>query len=124
MITRLAWITCVALLCACAAERPIVDGGTGQFADAARSWVGADVNDMIRAWGQPTSQSSASPGNEGLVHWSVLGNRGGAADSSPAGSRCIVDAYTAADGTISRVEVTSRSCDDRFASRMHLLRRP
>ena len=124
MMTRLGWITCVALLTACAAERTDVDRNNGEFTAAAQSWVGADVNDMIRVWGKPTSQSSASPGKEGLVHWSVLGYRGGSAGSSPAGSRCIVDAYTAADGTISRVEVTSRGCDEKFASRMHLLRRP
>ena len=111
-------------LCACTAGREVTEA-PGPFGSAARSWVGASVDEMIAVWGPPQGLLNAKGGDEpGFAHWrSGQRSSGSPGASQTRTSRCAIDAYFQQDRIIRRVEVSGRKCDERYAERIDLLTR-
>ncbi len=110
-------IACIGLF-ACSASAPVAPD---TFTQAATSWEGAPVEDMIRTWGPPASQSEATERRLGLTHWRSYAVSGGIGTGGDRGRRCQVNAYTDATGIIERVEVNSTNCDEYFGDRLDAL---
>ena len=91
------------------------------FTQAATSWEGAPVADMIRVWGPPASQREATNGRSGLTYWRSYGLSGGIGGAGDTHRRCQISAYTDAAGIIERIEVNSNNCDRYFGDRLNAL---
>lgn len=83
---------------------------------AAVSWVGAPVDDMVSAWGEPNNLNvEPTEYSDGVMRW--RSTRRPDASSRIGGSSlhtCIVEAYYGPDGTVKRVETMTTSCDDLY----------
>ena len=93
------------------------------FRAAAISWVGAPLDEMISAWGEPAEAIiEAAPGRNGLVRWRATNSVGKPGQHTP-GYRCIVEARYGLDRTILRVDTISHNCDDQLAEALDGLTR-
>ena len=119
MKTILAGLACFSVL-GCAAAGP---NGADTFTEAATSWEGAPVADMIRVWGPPASESEATENRLGLTYWRSYALSGGIGTGGDRGRRCQISAYTDAAGTVQRIEVNSANCDRYFGDRLDALYR-
>jgi hypothetical protein len=93
---------------------------------AAMSWVGAPVDEMVAAWGEPNNlRTEPTESSDGLLRWRQT--RRYAGTNQPAGAKshtCIVEAYFGMDGTINRIETMTSNCDDLYTDeRLKLLTR-
>ena len=94
------------------------------FRAAAVSWVGAPLDAMIAAWGEPSERIiEPAEGRSGLVRWRDTYSAG-SAGQYVAGYSCIVEVRYGTDGTILRVDTISHNCDERFAEVLDGLARP
>lgn len=104
------------LLSGCAGTTYDDDDDESRIHHAAVSWVGAPVDDMVSAWGEPNNLNvQPSEYSDGLMRWrstrqAATPNRIG----GPSTQTCIVEAYFGQDGTITRVETMTTNCDDLY----------
>lgn len=110
-------IACVGLF-GCGASAPIEPD---TFTQAATSWEGAPIADMIRVWGPPAMQNDATDRREGLTYWRSYALSGGIGTDGDTGRRCQISAYTDPAGIVQRVEVNSTNCDRYFGDRLNTL---
>lgn len=105
-------------LAGCAGLTYDAENDEGRVHRAAISWVGAPVDDMISAWGEPNNLSvEATEVSDGLVRWRKVHQLAVPNSATGASSQtCIVEAYFGLDGTINRVETMSASCDETYTA--------
>ena len=98
-------------LAACAYSPHDSATGNDRLRRVAVSWVGAPLEDMIAAWGEPSQYIiEASADRNGLVQWRDSWSTGAPALAAD-GYRCIVEARYALNRTILRVDTISHDCD-------------
>lgn len=110
-------IACIGVV-GCSASAPIEPD---TFTQAATSWEGAPVADMIQVWGPPASQREATGSRPGLTYWRSYGLSAGIGSAGDNSRRCQISAHTDSDGIIERIEVNSTNCDDYFGDRLNAL---
>jgi len=93
---------------ACATDRDKPD----RYRQAANSWRGASIVEMVAAWGPPNAGYYPAYGDrEGIAGWKAEYTRAGRSHYE-----CITFAYFAASQLITRIEVRrARHCDRRFS---------
>ena len=109
-------ILVLVLLLAGCAGMDYDDDDEGRVHRAAMSWVGAPIDAMVEAWGEPNNLNiEATESNHGLMRWrsTQRQTRPDSAGGSPSYT-CIVEAYFGLDGTINRVETMTTRCDERY----------
>ena len=81
--------------------------------NAAISWVGAQAEEMIRAWGEPNNlKIDPEEDRKGLLRWRETNRFDSTRASVSAGAyTCIVEAHYGASGVITKVETLSTNCD-------------
>lgn len=80
---------------------------------AAKSWVGAPVDDMIRVWGKPNRQViEPNEKRQGIVRW-LARNLDGGLDYA-GDMRCVVEARFGSDKIITAIDTVSYRCDQMF----------
>ena len=104
------------LLSGCAGTAYDADDDESRVHRAAVSWVGAPVDDMVQAWGEPNNLNvQPTEYSDGVMRWrstrrpETQNRIGGSATHT-----CIVEAYFGQDGTITRVETMTTDCDDLY----------
>ena len=104
------------VLAGCAGTGYDAEDDEGRVHRAAMSWVGAPIDDMVRAWGEPNNLNiEATENNDGLMRWRETRRYSGTNTSAGAKSHtCIVEAYFGMDGTINRVETMTNNCDRQY----------
>jgi len=94
-----------------------------KFTMIAEEWQGANIQEMIRVWGDPRILNEASTDSEdGVARWTYF--FGGGTPGTGGGSkrsRCDATAYFDSNGFIFDIEVISQNCISRS---MDKLRRP
>ena len=100
-------------LSGCAGMGYDADDDESRVHRAAMTWVGANVEEMVQAWGEPNNlRIDATENNQGLVRWRDTRRLAGTNTSAGTSSyTCIVEAYFGMDGTINRVETMTNNCD-------------
>jgi hypothetical protein len=102
----------------CASSGYERDDDESEFHKAAVSWVGAQVNDMITRWGEPTNlYIEATDERDGLARWRSTNNTAASGPGMGAGTRyytCIAEARYGTDGVITKVDTVSSNCDKLF----------
>ena len=92
----------VLILSACAAETVVEE--TDPFTSYAREWRGAQIEEMIKAWGAPRELQQYSPkGGAGTAMWQVF------AGSTEERSRCQTKVWFDQSGVITIVETLSQN---------------
>ena len=91
---------------------------------AANSWVGAQIEQMVAAWGTPNrGYYPASSEEEGVAGWSVWSQTGIGANREYR-YRCETLAYFDSDGIIIRIVVKhAHSCDRPYAGQFKRMTR-
>jgi hypothetical protein len=104
------------LLSGCAGVEYDSANDQGRVHRAAMSWVGAPIDAMVQAWGEPNNlKIEATENNDGLMRWRETRRPSGMYTSAGGKSyTCIVEAYFGIDGTINRVETMTNNCDKRY----------
>lgn len=107
-------IPVLALIAGCAAWT----GGplsTSRFEQAAMSWTGAPLDEMIGTYGPPrTVIADSEVEGAGIAVW--RSTRGDA-------YRCNIDAWYGPDRTVTRIAVTSHKCDDQYEQYLDMMMR-
>lgn len=86
-----------------------------RFEQAAKSWTGAQLDEMIATWGPPR-QYLDDPELEGagIAIWrSTWGEA----------YRCNINAWYDPDRILTRIDVTSYKCDDKYEEHLDMLMR-
>jgi len=118
------WIIAALPLVGCAASGHDSVSDADAFRAAAISWVGAPLDEMVKAWGQPNRQIiDAEPGRTGMVRWRAAEEQGGI-QTGKIKNLCSVEARFDLNRTILRIDTISHDCDDRFADAIEALTRP
>jgi hypothetical protein len=121
---RAALLAAVSILVACGSMAYDRDEGADAFRAASVSWVGAQPDEMIAVWGEPSGRVvEPAGGRSGVVRWRSTRSAGNATQAV-AGHRCIVAARHGLDGTILRVDTISHNRDKRYAEVLDQLARP
>jgi len=96
----------IASACATDPDKP------DRYRQAAESWRGAGIVEMVAAWGPPNAGYYPAYGDrEGIAGWKAEYVRGGVSYYE-----CITFAYFSASQLITRIEVRrARYCDRRFS---------
>jgi len=111
---RFLWLALALALGGCASTGFERDDDDSEFHKAAVSWVGAQVDDMIARWGEPSNlHIEASDKRDGLARWRTTDDN---PTSAPAGSgsnhfTCIAEARYDLKGVITKVDTVSSNCD-------------
>ena len=86
-----------------------------RFEQAAESWTGAPLDDMIAVYGPPrTFLEDSEIEGAGIAIWrSTLGDS----------YRCNISAWYDPDRIVTRIDVTSHKCDEKYAEYPDMLMR-
>ena len=99
----------ILLLHACAAEPVVKDADP--FTTYAQEWKGAQIEDMIRAWGAPRELLQYSPeGGSGTAMWQAFSG------GDELRSRCQATVWFNGSGEITFVETLSQNCTPKRGS--------
>lgn len=104
------------LLSGCAGVAYDNDDDESRVHRAAMSWVGAPVDEMVAAWGEPNNlRVEPTENNAGLLRWRETRRFSGIPGSAGARTHtCIVEAYFGEDRTITRIETMTTNCDEQY----------
>lgn len=84
-----------------------------RFEQAAESWTGAPLDEMIATWGPPRQYLDDSEvEGAGIAIW-----RSSWGDAY----RCNINAWYDPDRIVTRIDVTSYKCDQQFAEQLDML---
>jgi hypothetical protein len=88
---------------------------TNRFEQAAMSWTGAPLDEMIATYGPPrTFLEDSDVEGAGIVVWrSTWGDA----------YRCNIDAWYGPDRIVTRVDVTSHKCDEKYEEYLDMMMR-
>ena len=106
----------VFLALACLSGCSTWSGASGEapnlYEYAANSWIGAQIEQMVAAWGTPNRGYHPANGEEeGVAGWGIW-SRTGIGDNKEYRYRCETLAYFDSEGIIMRIVVThAHSCD-------------
>jgi len=118
-MTKILLVPILVVLASCVPTEPEPD----KFTAIAEEWQGANIQEMIRVWGDPKIfEQARTDGEDGVARWTYF--FGGGAPSSGSGGyrmRCDATAYFDSNGFIFDIEVVSQRCTSRS---MDKLRRP
>ena len=86
-----------------------------RFEQAAASWTGASLDEMIATWGPPRQYLDDSEiEGAGIAVWrSTWGDK----------YRCNINAWYDPDRTVTRIDVTSYKCDEKYEEHLDMLMR-
>lgn len=86
-----------------------------RFARAAESWTGAPLDEMIAVWGPPrTFLDDTEIEGAGIAVWrSTWGDA----------YRCNINAWYDPDRIVTRIDVTSHKCDEKYDEHLDMLMR-
>ena len=86
-----------------------------RFEQAAESWTGASLDEMIATWGPPRQYLDDSEiEGAGIAVW-----RSTWSDAY----RCNINAWYDPDRIVTRIDVTSYKCDDKYEEHLDMLMR-
>ena len=107
-------IAFLALIAGCAAWTGGPPGAS-RFEQAAMSWTGAPLDEMIATYGPPrTFLEDSDVEGAGIAIWrSTWGDA----------YRCNIDAWYGPDRIVTRIDVTSHNCDDKYEEYLDMLTR-
>ena len=114
-MVRLPVFLVVVLLSGCSSWSGAGGEARNLYEYAANSWIGAQIEQMVEAWGTPNrGYYPASSEEEGVAGWSVWSQTGIGANREYR-YRCETLAYFDSDGIIIRIVVKhAHSCDRRY----------
>lgn len=94
------------------------------FTSIAKNWQGANINEMIKVWGDPRTLNQESPmAGAGTANWAHFAGGGAVGGPAVQRMRCEATVSFDAQGIITTIDVISQNCKPDRRSNMETIRR-